>query len=133
MEYKNYVPETETWKYFARNEKNVHQNLGNMWNQMIWIREYSVNGGRMIYSDSNEHKNGVGIIVSNGSANNMQGYWDVSDSHCSKNQSKNITIAIIQLYAPTTEHLKHIDLFCEHIDSTITQCKNREIITVMGD
>lgn len=48
-----------------------------------------INSGKMIYSGSNEYRNTVGIIVSNGIINNIQGYWNISDSHYGKNQSKN--------------------------------------------
>lgn len=46
---------------------------------------------------------------------------------------KTVTIAIIQIYAPKAEHSdQDIDLF-DDLDSAISQCKNREIVILMGD
>lgn len=105
------------------------------WTRWFGSGNIQVNDRTMIYSGSNEHRNIIRIIVSNGLANHIQGYWDISDRAIMiKIKIKIVTIAIIQIYTPTKEHSEEdTDLFYENLNSEITQCKNREIIIVMSD
>ena len=63
------------------------------------------NGHLMFFSGGKEHRNGVGVIVNRKYASAVQGYWPISERVMMVKIAGNpYDLAIIQVYAPTSEH-----------------------------
>ena len=89
----------------------------------------------MIYSDGEDHKNGVGIILRNEVAKSMIGYWPISDRVVMvKLHAKPFNINMIQVYAPTQDYDdENIEEFYEQIQLAVSDIKSPDIIYIMGD
>ena len=79
-----------------------------------------------IFSGSEKHIKGVGIIINKKIAKSMKGYWTVSDRVIlMKLAVKPFDIGIIQVYAPTNECMtEEIESFCEQLEVTMKQLKS---------
>ena len=89
----------------------------------------------IIYSGGKEQKTGVGIILGKEIARSLIGYWAISERVTMiKLQGKPFNRSIIQIYAPTQDHLDNeIELFYDEIQTAIRNVKKDDILFVMGD
>ena len=84
----------------------------------------------IIFSGGKEHKNGVGIIMRKEIARSLIGYWAISERVIMiKLQRKPFDISIIQIYAPTQDHVdEEIELFYDEIQTAIKNVKTDDIL-----
>ncbi len=89
----------------------------------------------LIYSGETTHHQGVGFLLGKEAAKAIIGYWPVSERIILvKLKAKPLNIALIQIYAPTTESTEEeVERFYEKLDAAMKQCKSQEIKIVMGD
>ena len=89
----------------------------------------------VIYSGGQEHKYGVGIMMKNGIAKAMIGYWAISNRVLMmKLQGKPFNISLIQAYAPTQDYSdEDIEQFYEEIQQAIKYTNSNNVLLVMGD
>ena len=89
----------------------------------------------LIYFGGQEHKHGVGIVMKNGIAKAMIGYWAISNRVIMKKlHGKSFNISIIQVYVPTQDYSKEgIGKFYVEIKQAIKHTNSNEVLLVMGD
>jgi len=89
----------------------------------------------LMYSGSDKHERGVGLLIDHSTAKSILGYWPMSDRILLvKLKGQPFDISIIQVYAPTSEASDNeIEDFYEKLDAAKAQCKSQEVIIVMGD
>ena len=89
----------------------------------------------IIYSGGQEHKHEVGIMMKNGIAKTMIGYWAISNRVITmKLQGKPFDISLIQVCAPTQDYSdEDIEQFYEEIQQAIKYTNSNEVLLVMGD
>ena len=89
----------------------------------------------IVYAGGEQHKNGLGVVMSERASNSMLGFWPMSDRVILvKLQGKPMNINIIQAYAPTTDHEdEEIESFYEEISTALKQAKCGEAVILMGD
>ena len=89
----------------------------------------------IIYSGGQEHKHGVGIMMKNGIAKAMIGYWAISNRVIMmKLQGKPFNISLIQVYAPTQDYSdEDIEKFYEEIQQAIKYTNSNDVLLVIGD
>ena len=67
----------------------------------------------------------------------MMGYWTACDRIILiKLKAKPFDIALIQVYAPTTDYSDEdvrVEIFYEQLQGTIKQCKSTDIVILLGD
>lgn len=92
-------------------------------------------GHVICYSGGEEHKNGVGMVINRKYASALQGYWPISDRVMMIKLTGNpFDMAIIQVYAPTSDHSENeIEDFYHQIGKALKHTKPTDIIMVMGD
>ena len=88
-----------------------------------------------IYSGGEEHRNGVGILLTNEVAKSVMGYWAISDRVLMvKISGHPFNIVYIQAYAPTSDSTEEeINTFYSNIEKAKRQCKPQDIIILLGD
>ena len=93
------------------------------------------NGRTFVYVGGDTAERGVGIMLTESVAKVMMGYWAVSDRVLLVRIKGNpFNICLIQVYAPTTQHEEdEMDKFYREVKSTKDQCKQYEMIAVIGD
>ena len=95
----------------------------------------SPTGGTFIYSGGQTAERGVGVMLSRSMKPHLIGYWAVSDRVLLvRIRGTPFNICIIQVYAPTSEYEEEdVDHFYEEINLAREQCKEHEVIMVIGD
>src|SRR5215469_685555 len=93
------------------------------------------NGGTFVHVGGDTAKRDVGIMLTESVAKYMIGYWAVSYRVLLVRIKGNpFNICLIQVYAPTTQHEEdEMDKFYREVQSAKDQCKQHEMIIVMGD
>ena len=88
-----------------------------------------------IHSGGEEHCRGVGFLIKQSLENSILGYWPLNDRvMLLKINAKHFDIAIIQVYAPTSEHSdEEIEVFYEHVQKAIKQTKSTDVVVIIGD
>ena len=122
-----------TWNvrasYQAGKLDNAMHEMNNMKLDILGIAQtrWTDNGKKrrdthtIIYYGGQEHKRGVGIMMKNGIAKAMIGYWAISNRVIMmKLQGKPFNISLIQVYAPTQDYSdEDIEQFYEEIQQAI--------------
>ena len=96
----------------------------------------TVTGDWIFYhSGGQKHEHGVGILIKKEIDAAVKGCWQLSDRvMLLKIGAKPVSINIIQVYAPTSQHSDDtIDGFYDQVDEVRRQCKSNEVTIVMGD
>ena len=105
--------------------------------EMRWKESGSTtkNGYTVMYSGGEEHKEGVGMIISKKYAANVMGFLPVSSRvMLVKLAGKPFNIAIVQAYAPTGDHTdEDIEKFYQDIEKACREVKSTDVLIVMGD
>lgn len=85
--------------------------------------------------DSNQHKNGVALMVAPEVAKAIRAVVQISDRVIMLQvETTSVTLNIIQVYAPTSDSDEDmIDQFYEQLEQALSQIKNNELTILMGD
>ena len=89
----------------------------------------------MIYSDGQQHANGVGIIFTKAVAESIKSYWQISDRILLiKLLAAPFNIAIIQVCASTSSYSdEYTEQWYEGVKEAMKVVKSDEYIIIMGD
>ncbi|GFR93643.1 craniofacial development protein 2-like [Elysia marginata] len=90
---------------------------------------------RFVYSGSESHEHGVGLLISKKLTMHMLGYLPVSKRNIViKIQASPFNLAILQTYAPTSDYSdEDIDKYYEEVQDVLKEAKSSEVLIVMGD
>ena len=96
---------------------------------------YRTSKNTLYFSGGDKHQHGVGMLLKKHHSKCVLGFWAVNERiMLIKLKSKPFNIAIIQVYAPTSNSTdEEIDKFYEDLDKTKKQCKSQEVVILMGD
>ena len=135
-----------TWNvrtmYQAGKKKNLEREMKRMNVDILGVCEVRWTGigtvktedNTFIYSGGEKAEKGVGLMIAKKHANSIIGYWAVSDRILLVKLKGKPNINIIQTYAPTSDSTEEeLDEFYDQLDEARRQCKNHEIVIVMGD
>ena len=88
-----------------------------------------------IYSGSDKHEYGVGLMIKKEFDKCVLGFWAISDRVLLvKVSGKPFNLNFIIVYAPTAMlDDDKVDKFYEQVDQAMKQCKSQEVTIVMGD
>uniref|UniRef100_A0A0B7BR26 Endonuclease/exonuclease/phosphatase domain-containing protein n=4 Tax=Arion vulgaris TaxID=1028688 RepID=A0A0B7BR26_9EUPU len=88
-----------------------------------------------IHSGGEYHERGVGILIKKEIEKYISGYWTYNDRMMLlKIRAKPFDIAIIQTYAPTSDHAdEEIEKYYEDLQQILKQVKTTDILIIMGD
>ena len=99
------------------------------------VNKLETEGGCFIHSGGDIPERGVGIMLAKKITGSLIGFWAISDRVLLvKLKGNPIDINIIQVYAPTNESSdEEINQFYDNLNMAKQQCKNHEMIMIMGD
>ncbi|GFS05063.1 craniofacial development protein 2-like [Elysia marginata] len=88
-----------------------------------------------MHSGGERNERGVAIILDPETKKAVKGVWKYSDRILLVTLSaKPFDIALIQLYAPTSEYSEEeIEVFYEQVNDVVKQVRSQDILIVMGD
>ena len=137
-----------TWNvrtlYQTGKKANVEREMERMNLQVLGLSEVrwpgvgvnpTASGGTFIYSGGQNAEKGVGVMLSKFIKPCLIGYWAISERVLLvRLKGAPFNICIIQVYAPTSEHdEEEVDQFYQELDQARQQCKEHEVIMVIGD
>ena len=105
--------------------------------EMRWTESGSTkkDGYLVLYSGGDTHTEGVGMIIDKKYAAGVMGFLPISKRvMIVKIEGRPFNLAIIQAYAPTSDHSEEdIEQFYEDMEKAHQQVKSTDILVVMGD
>ena len=105
--------------------------------EMRWTGSGSTNkdGYLVLFSGGDTHTAGVGMIIDKKYAAGVMGFLPISNRvMIVKIEGKPFNLAVIQAYAPTSDHSEEdIEQFYEDMEKAHQQVKSTDILVVMGD
>ena len=91
---------------------------------------------KFIHSRGQKNEKGVEMVLDEDISKCLLDCWTISDRvMLVKIKGRPFDMAIVQVYAPTSESEEEedIDHFYEDLDKTVKQCRSNEVLFVMGD
>ena len=95
----------------------------------------TASGQLVVYSGSQDHRAGVGMILSKPVSNSMVAYRAISDRVlCVRIRATSFNISFIEVYAPTTEATdREVEEFYDQIRTALDISQSQDIVFVAGD
>ena len=99
------------------------------------LYEYFTTGELVIFSGSQDHRAGVGVILSKSVSNSMIAYRAISDRVLYvRIRAASCNISIIEVYAPTTEATdEKVEEFYDQIRTALEISQSQDVVFVAGD